>query len=87
LQQPLEESALSINDTRQLTIFDHGLGDHFTCSSIHGEHIMVDSTNLRIKVTPNRAARSNIRLHDVANDLDSVSIPEDLGILISLLYD
>lgn len=55
--------------------------------SEHVQHVMVDTANLRVKVSTDRGACRDICLHNVSDDFDCFSILKDRRILVRLSYD
>lgn len=68
-----------------LTVTSYTVRYHLTCRAIHGEHIMVDTTDLRIEIAPYGSAGGNVSLHDISDNFDSIRVLEYSGICIGLL--
>lgn len=69
------------------TIVSNSVADKLARSSEHVQHIMVDTTNLRVEVGTDGGARGDICLHNISDDFDCLSILKDRRILVRLSYD
>jgi hypothetical protein len=69
------------------TISLHRFVNQIARRTIHGEHVEEYAPYLRIEVAANRGAGRYIRLHDVADDLDSLAVLQDGRVVGCLLDD
>lgn len=72
---------------RSLTISLYSLVYQSTAGTVHGQHIKVDTTNLRVEVAAYGRARRYVRFHNVPNNLNGVRVLQDARILLRLLDD
>ena len=70
-----------------LTVSAYAIRYHLACGTIHREHVMVNATDLRVKIAANRRACCHVGLHDVPHNFDGVSVLEDGRIAVRLLND
>jgi hypothetical protein len=65
----------------------NGFVNQLGAGAVHGKHVEVDASDLRIEVGSYRATSGDVSLHDVAYDLDDLRILQTGGVLVRLRDD
>jgi hypothetical protein len=65
----------------------HTLRYHLAHCSVHIKHVKIDPAYLRVEITPDRGTSRHVCFHNVANDLDRITILQYRRILLRLLDD